>query len=296
MQKITDTITQGAGMVKDKGQEAINYLQSNPRIAAMLLAGGGAGLAGGMLTASSPNRATESKGSRRLRILRNALMAGGAGAGVVGLASAGGKRMLEAVPAQTEDPVSEMLTGGVSRGIAGTAGVLAGAGLGGRRDMNLSDNAAKAELAGKRKFSEPQLKGLAAELKGGKGPGANMKKYDEVAMQGFRDEMLHNPDDIKGFKPGEATAFAKARHGFTPPPDGGFLGSLFNKVPNTTHRIGMMGKSIPINARTMLKKVLGTTRAGQAARLGLVGGLAFPEITGGALSAGGALANGMLPE
>ena len=187
MQKITDTITQGAGAIQNKGQEAIQYLQSNPRIAAMLLAGGGAGLAGGMLTASSPNRTTESKGSRRLRILRNALLAGGAGAGVVGLASAGSKRMLEAVPAQTEDPVSEMLTGGVARGIAGTAGGLAGAGLGGRRDMNMSDNAAKAELAGKRTFSENQLKGLAAELKGGKGPAAGTKKYDEVAMQGFRD-------------------------------------------------------------------------------------------------------------
>ena len=296
MQKITDTITQGAGAIQNKGQEAIQYLQSNPRIAAMLLAGGGAGLAGGMLTASSPNRATESKGSRRLRILRNALMAGGAGAGVVGLASSGGKRMLEAVPAQTEDPVAEMLTGGVPRGIAGTAGVLTGAGLGGRRDMSLSDNSARAHLFGKRKFNEDELKAMAAEMKGGKGPAANMKKYDAVAMKGFENEMLHDPAAINALKPGHATAFAQQAHGFTPPQDGGFLGKLFNKVPNTTHRPGMLGKSIPINARTMLKKVLGTTRAGQAARLGLVGGLAFPEITGGALSAGGALANGMLSE
>ena len=51
----------------------------------MLLAGGGAGLAGGYLTSQQPEDEAESNSSRRMRIIRNALLSAGAGAGAVGL-------------------------------------------------------------------------------------------------------------------------------------------------------------------------------------------------------------------
>lgn len=115
--------------------QAVEYLKSNPRVAAMLLAGGGAGILGGALTAREPERETEGKGSRRLRILRNALLAGGAGAGIVGLGSQGYKNLAEAVPAGTKDPFAEKLTSLPIRTLAGTAGGVAGAGIGGKADV-----------------------------------------------------------------------------------------------------------------------------------------------------------------
>ena len=136
MQNISDTISKGTSAVKDTANEVIEYLKSNPRLASMLLAGGGAGLAGGMLTAGGAEREGETKGSRRLRILRNALLSGAAGAGAAGLGSEAFSRMEQAIPADQPHPLSAFLTGPEVRGAGGVAGALAGMGAGRTGDIN----------------------------------------------------------------------------------------------------------------------------------------------------------------
>jgi hypothetical protein len=114
-----DGLNKGLDVLKDKSSQAGDYLQANPTIAAMLLAGGGAGLIGGHLTSQQPEEEGESKMSRRGRILRNALLAAAAGAGTVGLGAEGFKRLSEATPAGSVNPVQEKLTSPVARGAGG---------------------------------------------------------------------------------------------------------------------------------------------------------------------------------
>jgi hypothetical protein len=115
MQDIVEKLKSYAGQAGD-------YLEANPTLAAMLLAGGGAGLLGGYLTSQQSEEESESKMQRRGRILRNALLAAAAGAGTVGLGAAGYKRLAEATPAGSKDPIVEKLTSPVSRG-AGAVGL-----------------------------------------------------------------------------------------------------------------------------------------------------------------------------
>jgi hypothetical protein len=126
-------LNKGLDVLKDKSSQAGDYLQANPTIAAMLLAGGGAGLLGGHLTSQQPEEEGESKMSRRGRILRNALLAAAAGAGTVGLGAEGFKRLSEATPADSVNPVQEKLTSPVARGAgavgAGALGYVKGKGL-----------------------------------------------------------------------------------------------------------------------------------------------------------------------
>jgi hypothetical protein len=112
-------LNKGLDVLKDKSSQAGDYLQANPTIAAMLLAGGGSGLLGGYLTSQQEEEEGESKGSRRGRILRNALLAAAAGAGTVGLGTEGFKRLAEATPADSVNPVQEKLTSPVARGAGG---------------------------------------------------------------------------------------------------------------------------------------------------------------------------------
>ena len=117
MQGITDTIKDLSSTAADKLGEAGDYLKANPTLAAMLAAGGGAGLLGGYLTAREPEDEQESKTSRRLRILRNALLAAGAGAGTVGLGSYGLDKLMTAVPEGAPNPVQEKLESPAFRGL-----------------------------------------------------------------------------------------------------------------------------------------------------------------------------------
>lgn len=114
-------LSQGLDVLKDKASQAGDYLQANPTIAAMLLAGGGSGLLGGYLTSQQEEEESESKMQRRGRILRNALLAAAAGAGAVGLGAEGYRRLAEATPAGSVNPVVEKLTSPFARG-AGAAG------------------------------------------------------------------------------------------------------------------------------------------------------------------------------
>jgi hypothetical protein len=166
-------LNKGLDTLKDKASQAGDYLQANPALAAMLLAGGGAGLLGGYLTSQQPEEEGESKMSRRGRILRNALLAAAAGAGTVGLGAEGYKRLAEAVPEGSVNPVQEKLTSPFARG-AGAAG--AGI-IGFSKGRNLD----YAELADKaRNFLRPA---------------------DQIAAKGMKPEEVIAFAESKGFTP-----------------------------------------------------------------------------------------------
>lgn len=107
-------------------QGAKDYLSKNPTVLGMLIGGAGSGLVGGYLSSRIPQGAKETKGGRRLRILRNALLAAGAGAGATGLAMTGASQLNTALPKDDVDPATSFLTGGVPRTLATGA---VGAGL-----------------------------------------------------------------------------------------------------------------------------------------------------------------------
>lgn len=217
-----ESIGKGLDVLKSKASEASDYLQANPTIAAMLLAGGGAGLLGGYLTSRQPEEEGESKASRRLRILRNALLAGGAGAGAIGLGAAGFKRLSEAVPEGSKNPVEEKLTSPFARSIGALGGGAFGFSKGNAKDLeNLADEA--------RNFLDP-----ASQVK------------------------------AKGMTPSEIISLAE-RKGFTPRSSGFF---------NVNTRSSALNKT--------LRALLGSSRAGQLARVGGAAGLFLPEVISGA--------------
>lgn len=110
---------------REQAMGSLQEILSNPRVASMLLAGAGGGLVGGALSARSPRRRGETRAERRKRILRDALLTAGAGAGVVGLGQYGYDQFNTALPEGPQNPISR--TGSVLK-IPGLA--LGGAGAG----------------------------------------------------------------------------------------------------------------------------------------------------------------------
>ena len=134
MQGISEKFTQGIDFAKNKIGDIKDALSDNPTLAAMLMAGGGAGLAGGLLTHKEKEEQDETPAQRRMRILRNALIAGTAGAGAVGLGVEGYKRFQTAIPEGSPNPVTEKLTSMPVRGAGALAGMLAGMRRGAKGD------------------------------------------------------------------------------------------------------------------------------------------------------------------
>jgi hypothetical protein len=106
-------------------KSAFEMPKIDPKLIPALLAGGAGALAGGTLTAMSPERQGESRMKRRWRILRNALLLGGAGAGGTALLQKGIQNAVtEPLPANDVSPMQQKLhdlTSGGS-GAAVTAG------------------------------------------------------------------------------------------------------------------------------------------------------------------------------
>lgn len=113
-------------------KSAFDMPNIDPKLLPSLLAGGAGALAGGTLTAMSPERQGESRGSRRWRILRNALLLGGAGAGGTALLQKGIERAVtQPLPANDQDPLMKKIHDLASGkwGVGGAAGA-AGIGIG----------------------------------------------------------------------------------------------------------------------------------------------------------------------
>jgi hypothetical protein len=178
-------LNKGLDVLKDKASQAGDYLQANPTVAAMLLAGGGSGLLSGYLTSQQAEEESESKAQRRGRILRNALLAAAAGAGAVGLGSAGYKRLAEATPAGSVNPVQEKLTSPFARGAGAIGAGLLGFSRG--SNMDLADIAEKA-----RSFLRPA---------------------DQLAAKGMKPDEIISFATSKGFSPRSSGFFNPAISG-----------------------------------------------------------------------------------
>jgi len=102
----------------------------NPEVAMPLLAAALAGTAGGALTAMGPKKNNETRGSRRMRILRNALLAAGVGGGGTALVQQGARQFSTALPKEDIDPTTSALqstmVNPVTRTAIGAGGVGAG--------------------------------------------------------------------------------------------------------------------------------------------------------------------------
>lgn len=271
MQGITDTLNQGMSSTKNKFDEITAYLKSNPKITAMLLAGGGAGLAGGALTSAAPEREGETKGSRRMRILRNALLTAGAGAGAVGLGAHAADSLSNALPIDSKHPAEQALTDWRTRGAAGGAAALVASAAGRKRDV--ADMAGQAEQAilrnaGKNNALTPE----------------NVKLILGKPNKNIIDYYNHN-------SVGPALAPQTAANSFVNK-------ALQFSMPNNTaawnahatqHPVKHVAKNL---TNQLVKALVGKTRAGQAARLAGGGALMFPEILGGAKDFLGAITEG----
>lgn len=109
-------------MDKQATVDQIGAILRNPKVQAALLAAGGAGAAGGYLS-SRADRKGETRGERRSRILRNALLSAGAGGLAVGAGTLGYEQLRHALPAEDIDPVSDLGESLFRLGGASTAGV-----------------------------------------------------------------------------------------------------------------------------------------------------------------------------
>ena len=256
-----ESLGKGLDVLKDKASQAGDYLQANPTLAAMLLAGGGAGLLGGYLTSRQPEEEGESKMQRRGRILRNALLAGGAGAGAIGLGAAGLKHFSEAVPSGSINPVQEKLTSPEARLLGGAGGAAIGLSRGTKADTSDVVDQARRFLV----KNKVNVKGMSP---------------DDILAYAEKGNFKPTPDKLTG-------AVANLSKNINDPKLIDNLAKIFGKERATAIAMQMNTYRPQINTampkiQKALNTILWTSRAGRYARLGGLGGLFLPEIIGGA--------------
>lgn len=120
----------------------------DPKLLPMLLAGGAGALTGGALTAMSPERQGESRSKRRWRVLRNALLLGGAGAGGTALLQKGWKDAVsEPLPAADTNPtrkaIHDISGGPIGLGAGAVGGGLLNARLVGQEEREAGNSLLK---------------------------------------------------------------------------------------------------------------------------------------------------------
>ena len=120
----------------------------DPKTLSLILGTAGAsGLAGGYLSSQTPARRGETPGSRRLRILRNALLTAGLGGGATALGAAGVQHLENALPANDVDPVTHTLGSPVASGAAGL-GTMAWLNRGSHKEMDTAATSLAKNLRG----------------------------------------------------------------------------------------------------------------------------------------------------
>lgn len=95
-------------------------MQQHPDATRAIIAALGTGAVAGVGTAMGKQLYGESRGQKRMRVLRNALLAAGLGGGATAALQAGAHQLSNALPANAADPVQEQW-----KGIRNTAGDLA---------------------------------------------------------------------------------------------------------------------------------------------------------------------------
>lgn len=106
--KIEDTMQPVGDSLQNAGASAAEFLK-DPTVLSMLLGGAGTGIAGGYLSSRSKGPEGEDKSKRRKRILGNALLAAGAGAGIAGLGHTAYSNLKTALPKDDVDPATSIL-------------------------------------------------------------------------------------------------------------------------------------------------------------------------------------------
>lgn len=110
--------------LQNAGSQAVDAVKGSDSLKAILAAAGASGLAGGVLTAGSEKRHDESPWQRRMRILRNAILAAGAGGGATALLQQGYGHLARPLPLDDKDPVAESwhhISHGAAPRVAATA-------------------------------------------------------------------------------------------------------------------------------------------------------------------------------
>lgn len=261
-----DSLSKGLNVAKEKASDigaslsgmaanASDYLQANPTLAAMLLAGGGAGLLGGYLTSRQPEEEGESKASRRMRILRNALLAGGAGVGAIGLGAEGLRRFNTAIPAGSKTPIEEKVTSLPVRGAGAVGAGLLGLSRGGKLDETINASDALRYLA-----KQPNGAALLAR--------AQKMSPEAIVLDAARHGFQASPSIIN-----------KAMGDVTQSLNDPRLAQLAQKFKGTKVLSGLQAGAP--QAQKALQLLLGRTNAANMARLLGVGGFFLPEVAGG---------------
>lgn len=100
------------------------YAKNNQGVLTGALATAGAGgLLGGYMSSRGRRRAGETRGQRRMRILRDALLTAGVGGAAAGLGGAAYKQLANALPSNDKDPVTNLFTSPFGRtGMGAAAG------------------------------------------------------------------------------------------------------------------------------------------------------------------------------
>lgn len=267
---MADSAKDGIGAVGDRLGDV------DPKMLTTLLASGaGAGLLGGYLTSQGRERRGESRGARRRRILRNALLAAGAGAGTVGLGMYGARQLGTALPEDDKDPTSSFFSSpGMRLGYGGAGflaadGVAAGKGPQGGRAKSLL---ARLNVPGYDKgMSNLEARNLLRSFEGAKDIGnLNRATSQELMRAGASPTRMGKPEVLN------TTAFPR-------------LGDWWNKLKGTS-----AGQAVKSKSPSWLGKGLGkvTPSMGYAGsrKLGLgvaAGGLLIPEILGAGKALGG---------
>lgn len=161
-------------------KSAFDMPDIDPKLLPSLLAGGAGALAGGTLTAMSPERQGESRAGRRWRILRNALLLGGAGAGGTALLQKGIQNAVtQPLPANDKEPFVQKIHD-LASGKVGIGGAGIGAGLG---------------IANVAKNEEREIgNSLLASIKG-----KDMQQYSpRTGVENWVADKLKNPGGVAG--------------------------------------------------------------------------------------------------
>jgi hypothetical protein len=278
-----------------------------------LAAAAASGLIGGGMTAGTPLRRGETPGSRRLRILRNALLAAGAGGGAMALGQKAMENFNTALPVGDQDPVARKFTSPVGRIMQGALGVgVAHNGLGRKEDYlraqkSLAGSSGVAandlpESARKMFKTDGITKGLMnsehgpkihagieRELQGGQaGPVSKLEKFLKMIYLGGADRELYAAGlPTVQHEANNSTAkflLDRAKKNFPGAADADL--PVLKKILDAARPVGRATArgaykffGTPARFSHMGNPLLRTT-------LGLGAGLAAPELIGGAWNAG----------
>lgn len=230
------------------GSQILDQLKDPSTLNPILAAAGASGLLGGFATAQTARRRGETAGQRRLRIIRNALLAAGAGGGAVALGSYGLHNAANALPAGDEDPVKKTLTGGAAHGIAGLATLLGlnGGSSAAKRDSagllqnRLLEDAVGLDPAAKAKIQSVNLRGALQDADSGPAIREHMAKNMFGGKSGnpdnvMRQELMHAGLPAYGPEAGERKTLLsflnESKRQFKAAPKAKTVGNIIKNTP-----------------------------------------------------------------